>query len=129
IVKVGSQYSLQGAWEITGGLAVTPDHSVELRRIVEGIPKETGEVMINSGLYKINVDGMHGRLVAKMYDKSGQVLGEGTMVLAPDYIKAGKAPKLIIRPQSNYFAGSGHSVYDSSKNPSPPDKMTAKVFQ
>src|SRR5690606_4568906 len=93
VAKSSYGYNLKGAWEIAGGLGMTADHKVSIQRIVEGIPKEVGEVSLRDGTYNIHVDALYGNLIAKMMDPSGKVLGEGQFKLEQDLVTAEKAPK------------------------------------
>lgn len=111
VVKNQIGYTLNGPIEISGGLALTDQHFIDLRRSVEGSPREAGEVSIKDGTYKIQIDTLSGSLIAKMYNKSGQVLGEGTLRLAGYFSETGKAPKLIIKPQERSWAGKVSSAY------------------
>jgi hypothetical protein len=125
VVRIGNGFVIKGAIEITGGLGLTNDHFIELRRSVEGTPREAGEVSIREGSYKIQVDSLSGNLIAKMYDKSGQVLGEGFMKLADSIVSTGVAPKLIIRPQNDAWSGRVSNAYDPRK---PPQDFESRVL-
>ena len=126
IVKNSQGYQIHGPWEIAGGLGLTNDHSIDLRHSVEGSTHEAGQLSVKDGTYNINVASLAGSLVAKMYDKDGHILGEGTLALQEGFLQVGLAPKLIIRPQNNFFRGIAPNAYDGGKNKKPIVSLNAR---
>ena len=129
IVKTAHGYEIHGPWEIAGGLGWTNDHSIDLRHSVEGSTRESGVLSVKDGTYNINIASLAGILIAKMYDKAGNVLGEGSLALQEDFLQAGLAPKLIIRPQVNFIRGTAPNSYDGGKNKNPVEGLSAKALQ
>ncbi|WP_291515921.1 hypothetical protein [Bdellovibrio sp. ArHS] len=119
------RHFIQGPLEITGGLAVTNEHHIEIRRNDEGVLKELGRVDLRQGLYNIEVENKTGTVVARLVDKEGKTLGEGSFrlnrVAAAD---AGtlQGPKLKIEPHPD-FAG----IITSAYNPKPNDVAPAQT--
>ncbi len=129
IVKTSNGYQIKGPWEVSGGLGLINEHSIDLRRLVEGSPREAGSLSIKEGTYNISVASLAGNLIAKMYDKSGNILGQGSLTLQEGFMQAGLAPKLIIRPQNHHFRGEARSPYDSAKNKMPLEKFQAAALK
>lgn len=129
ITKTAQGYEIHGPWEIAGGLGWTNDHSIDLRHSVEGSTREAGILSVKDGTYNINIASLAGSLIAKMYDKAGNVLGEGTLALQEGFLQAGLAPKLIIRPQVNFIRGTAPNSYDGGKNRKTIDGLSAKALQ
>ncbi len=129
IIKTAQGYEIHGPWEIAGGLGWTNDHSIDLRHFVEGASREAGVLSVKDGTYKINIASLAGTLVAKMYDKAGQLLGEGNLPLQGGFLQAGLAPKLIIRPQANFIRGTAPNTYDGGKNKKPIAGLSARALQ
>lgn len=129
ITKTAQGYEIHGPWEIAGGLGWTNDHSIDLRHSVEGSTREAGILSVKDGTYNINIASLAGSLIAKMYDKAGNVLGEGTLALQEGFLQAGVAPKLIIRPQVNFIRGIAPNSYDGGKNKKTIDGLSAKALQ
>lgn len=106
-----------GPIEISGGLAVTNEHHIEVRRADEGIFREMGQVDLMKGSYSIDIDEPTGALVARLMDRQGTVLGEGSVRLAQ--LRGGQGsliagPRLEISPSpawpgtvSKYYSGFG----------------------
>lgn len=70
---------ISGPIEINGGLAVTNDHHIEVRRASDGVFQEMGRVDLQKGFYSIDVQDTTGAIVARLVDKGGTVLGEGSI--------------------------------------------------
>ncbi|MGZ3768402.1 MAG: hypothetical protein ACXVCP_01325 [Bdellovibrio sp.] len=110
-----SSYVIVGPLEITGGLAITNDHHIEIRRSEEGVLKELGKVDLKKGQYNISVENTTGAVLARLIDKQGKILGEGSIRLS--HIVAGteksvQGPKIRIAPRPD-FAGVITSAYNS----------------
>ncbi|WP_253721037.1 hypothetical protein [Bdellovibrio bacteriovorus] len=119
------RHYIQGPLEITGGLAVTNEHHIEIRRNDEGVLKELGRVDLRQGLYNIEVEDKNGTVVARLVDKEGKTLGEGSFRL--NRVAAANAgtlqgPKLKIEPHPD-FAG----IVTSAYNPKPNDVAPAQT--
>ncbi len=107
--------AIVGPIEITGGLAVTNEHHIEVRRSDEGVLKELGRVDLSQGLYNIEVESTTGAVVARLVDKEGRTLGEGSFRLSRLGVQNAKSlqgPKLKIEPHPS-FAGVVASIYNS----------------
>ncbi|WP_295902145.1 hypothetical protein [uncultured Bdellovibrio sp.] len=114
--------SIVGPLEITGGLAVTNEHHIEVRRSDEGILKELGRVDLQQGLYNIDVEDTSGTIVARLVDKDGKTLGEGSFRLnrlVASQTKSLQGPKLRIEPHPD-FAGIVTSAYNPKANDAAP---------
>lgn len=109
---------ITGPIEITGGLAVTNEYHIEVRRTDDGVFQEMGRVDLQRGSYSIDVDEASGAIVASLIDRSGQILGEGSVRLAELASGASRlivGPKLEVAPRpalqgtvgSYYSSGSG----------------------
>lgn len=110
--------AIVGPIEITGGLAVTNEHHIEVRRSDEGVLKELGKVDLSQGLYNIEVENTTGTVVARLVDKEGRTLGEGSFRLTRlggHNAKSLQGPKLKIEPHPS-FSGVVASLYSSRPN-------------
>lgn len=106
-----------GAIEITGGLAVTNEHHIEIRRNDEGVLKELGRVDLQKGTYKIEVQDIIGSVVARLVSKDGKTMGEGSFRLSRvENITTGtfKGPKLKIAPQPDFSAVVTNAYYPNA---------------
>lgn len=108
----GAQVAISGAIEITGGLAVTNEHHIEIRRREEGIIKELGRVDLVKGIYNIEVERASGEILARLMDRSGAVLGEGIARLNSATSKMVQE-RIRIEPNVEY-AGLVAGIYNSS---------------
>jgi hypothetical protein len=88
---------ISGPIEITGGLAVTNDHHIEVRRANDGVFQEMGRVDLLKGVYSIDVDEPSGSIVARLVNTSGEVLGEGSVRISQPM--AAMTGKLISGPR------------------------------
>ncbi|WP_374029485.1 hypothetical protein [Bdellovibrio bacteriovorus] len=114
--------SIVGPLEITGGLAVTNEHHIEIRRSDEGILKELGSVDLQQGLYNIQVQEPTGSVIARLVDKDGKTLGEGSFRLthvATNQAERVSGPKLKIEPHPD-FAGIVTSAYNAKPTDAAP---------
>ncbi len=94
-----------GPIEITGGLAVTNEHHIEIRRNDEGVWKELGRVDLIKGTYNIDVEQTTGTVVARLVNKDGKTMGEGSFRL--NRLVAGtqnylSGPKIKVEPHPDY---------------------------
>lgn len=124
--KPAGTRSISGPLEITGGLAVTNEHHIEIRRSDEGVLKELGRVNLVQGQYNIDVEDVTGSIVAKLVDKEGKTLGEGSFRLnrvASVGQNNLQGPKIRIEPHPD-FAG----IVTSAYNPRPDDSAPAKTL-
>nr|WP_253715870.1 hypothetical protein [Bdellovibrio bacteriovorus] len=112
---------IQGPLEITGGLAVTNEHHIEVRRSDEGVLKELGKVDLTQGLYNIQVEGSTGTILARLVSKEGKIMGEGSFRLSQLAIAKGfnQGPKIKITPQPD-FSGVTTSAYNPAVMDSAP---------
>lgn len=118
--------SISGPLEITGGLAVTNEHHIEIRRSDEGVLKELGKVNLVQGQYNIDVEDVTGSIIARLVDKNGRTLGEGSFRLnrvASVNHNQLQGPKIRIEPHPD-FGG----IVTSAYNPKPEDAAPAKTL-
>jgi len=118
--------TIVGPLEITGGLVVTNEHHLEVRRSDEGVYKELGKVDLSTGTYNISVEDASGSVVARLVDKTGRILGEGSFRLSlVSSLKQNPVtgPKLKVEPGQD-FAG----IVTSSYNARPEDVAPAKTL-
>lgn len=131
LVEDNRGHSIVGPIEITGGLAVTNEHHIEVRRSDEGVLKELGRVDLMKGLYNIEVEEASGTLVARLVDKEGKTLGEGSFRLnrmVASSIKPLQGPKLKIEPHPS-FSGVAASLYNSRPNDAAPAQTRATFIK
>lgn len=121
---------ISGPLEITGGLAVTNEHYIEVRRTNEGVAREIGRVDLQKGTYNINVDETSGSIEARLVDKAGKILGEGSVRLARMDLNQLNVlgPKLKIEPHAN-FAGLVSNFYQNKADNSTPPKTIATLMK
>jgi hypothetical protein len=96
---------ISGPIEISGGLAVTNDHHIEVRRSSDGVFQEMGQVNLQKGFYSIDVQETTGSIVARLVDKGGAVLGEGSIRLSQFQGTGGKTstgPPLQLSPVTTW---------------------------
>lgn len=111
-----------GPIEITGGLAVTNEHHIEIRRNDEGVLKELGRVDLVKGTYNIDVEQTTGTVVARLVNKDGKTLGEGSFRLnriiggTQNYLTG---PKIKVEPHPDYSVAV-LSAYNSKANETAP---------
>lgn len=104
-----------GPLEITGGLAVTNEHHIEIRRNDEGVLHELGRVDLSQGTYNIVIDDASGSVLGRLVDKEGKILGEGSFRLNRVSAQAGnyiQGPRLKIEPHLD-FSGVVTNYYNS----------------
>jgi len=115
-----------GPIELTQGLAVTNEHHIEIRRSDEGVFREMGQVDLVKGSYSIDIDKASGAIVARLIDRSGLVLGEGSVRLSQLQIGQGRlifGPRLEIAP-SPTWTGRVSYYYPNNKKDTPPPHVT-----
>jgi len=114
---------IQGPIEVTGGLGVTNEQHIEVRRDDEGVSKELGRVDLAQGLYKIDVEDTSGSVTAQLVDKEGKVLGEGNFrlnhLVTNNKGTVIQGPKLSVHPQKE-IEGAVADAYNTSPNDSAP---------
>ncbi len=123
------QKNIVGPIEITGGLAVTNEHHLEIRRNDEGILKELGSVDLRKGTYNITVEDANGSIRARLVNKEGKTLGEGSFRLnriASNISGPIQGPKLKVAPHPDY-AGVITNIYSTSAEDAAP-KNTRATF-
>ncbi|MGZ3780331.1 MAG: hypothetical protein ACXVCY_06790 [Pseudobdellovibrionaceae bacterium] len=126
VEEQSSIHSIVGPLEITGGLGITNEHHIEIRRSDEGILKELGRADLKQGLYNIDVENTSGTVVAHLVDKQGKILGEGSfrlsrLVTGPSKQKSLQGPMLKIAPRPDY-SGIILSAYSSKVTDGAPAK-------
>ncbi|GIL17229.1 MAG: hypothetical protein BroJett040_09800 [Oligoflexia bacterium] len=104
-------FKVQGHIELVEGAILGSDRFIEIRRFVDGIPREVGRYELN-GAFSINIKDMSGSIQAELYDQTNQVLASGSYRMAKnENASALKKIKIQIKPR-NYLAG---SFYDFNK--------------
>ncbi|MGZ3749268.1 MAG: hypothetical protein ACXWRE_16915, partial [Pseudobdellovibrionaceae bacterium] len=106
-----------GPIEITGGLAVTNEHHIEVRRADEGVFHEMGQVDLIKGSYSIDINEASGIILARLMDKNGIILGEGGIRISQLRMGSGRlisGPRLEISP-SPIWTGRVSHYYPNSK--------------
>lgn len=117
---------ITGPIELTQGLAVTNEHHIEIRRSDEGVFREMGQVDLMKGSYSIDIDEASGAIVARLLDRSGLVLGEGSIRLSKLQVGQGRliyGPRLEITP-SPTWTGKVSYHYPNTKNAPAPRVTT-----
>lgn len=117
---------ITGPIELTQGLAVTNEHHIEIRRSDEGVFREMGQVDLMKGSYSIDIDEASGAIVARLIDRAGLVLGEGSIRLSKLQVGEGRliyGPRLEISP-SPTWTGRVSYFYPNSKKAAPPRVTT-----
>lgn len=119
--SANSFLNIQGPLEISGGLAVTNEHHIEVRRTDEGISKELGKVDLVQGIYNIQIEGASGSIVARLVNKDGKVLGEGAFRISQMLAqKTSKGPKIRITPQPDFSVVTASAYNPSVMEAAPP---------
>lgn len=123
--------SITGPIEITGGLAITNEHHIEVRRNSEGIQRELGKVDLSQGTYNIVVGESFGSIIARLVDKEGKTLGEGSFRLSQTATQSGNSlqgPRLRVRPQPD-FSGVANNFYNSKPSEVVPAQTRATFIK
>ncbi|MBC7371080.1 MAG: hypothetical protein H7326_05915 [Bdellovibrionaceae bacterium] len=109
-----------GHVELKDGLAVTNEHHIEVRRSDEGIFREMGRVDLAKGSYSIDVDETTGFVLARLIDKSGATLGEGSIRISqlPSEGRLVYGPRLEIAPSPSWSGNVG-SYYQRNGSGAP----------
>lgn len=108
-----------GPIELTQGLAVTNEHHIEIRRSDEGVYREMGQVDLMKGSYSIDIDEASGAIVARLIDRAGLVLGEGSIRLSKLQVGEGRliyGPRLEISPSPTWTGRVSHYYPNSQKD-------------
>ncbi|MNK63668.1 hypothetical protein D3C87_828910 [compost metagenome] len=122
---------IKGAITITGGLAVTNEHHIEVRRSDEGVLKELGRVDLQTGNYFIDIEEMTGSILARLVDKDGKILGEGQFRLSRIPSQEGRTIDgfpLRVEPQPS-FTGVLTSAYNASPMETAPPKTVVTLVK
>jgi hypothetical protein len=122
---------IKGAITITGGLAVTNEHHIEVRRSDEGVLKELGRVDLQTGNYFIDIEEMTGSILARLVDKEGKILGEGHFRLSRVPSQEGRTIDgfpLRVEPQPS-FNGVLTSAYNASPMETAPPKTVVTLVK
>lgn len=122
---------IKGTIEITGGLAITNDHHIEVRRSDEGVLKELGRVDLQTGSYFIDIEEMTGSILARLVDKDGKILGEGQFRLSRIPSQEGRTIDgfpLRVEPQPS-FNGVLTSAYNASPMETAPPKTVVTLVK
>lgn len=112
-------YTVKGALEISGGLAVTDVHHLEILRRQEGVIVDRGEVNLRTGSYQIKLQGRQGEILARLIDTQGRILGEGGFRVSHLQGRGTlQGPKITVSPRVD-VAGTIASYYGGAKPKSP----------
>lgn len=90
------KYSISGELEFQDGLAFTNDHSIEVRRVHEGIGKETGQVNLKEGTYSINIVEPVGYIYLGLRDSNGHIIGETQVKINSNNPSTGQSKQDIV---------------------------------
>lgn len=122
---------IKGTIEITGGLAVTNEHHIEIRRSDEGVLKELGRVDLQTGTYFIDIEEMSGSILARLVDKDGRILGDSHFRLSRIPSQAGRTIEgfpLRVEPQPS-FSGVLTSAYNARPMETAPAKTVVTLVK
>ncbi len=75
------EFRVIGNLELEGGLAITNDFHLEVRRVEDGLAYEEGEVNLVDGKFTIDLTNIRGHIVGRLASREG-VIGEGKIKLA-----------------------------------------------
>lgn len=92
---------MEGALEFREGLAITHEDRILIQKVEEGISTALGSVDLKKGIYSIQVDDLNGKIVAQLIEKTGNVLGSGSIDLTKiksPMTKKINGPKLVLKP-------------------------------
>lgn len=104
VVESGKR--IRGPIEISGGLAVTNEHHLEVRRKKEGIVKEVGRVDLKSGVYELAVADLTGVIEARLISNRGHVMGEGKVLISMNSTKPSlNGPAILVKPSKEFGGG------------------------
>lgn len=125
---------IAGFIELRDGLAVTNEHHIEVRRSDEGVYREAGHVDLAKGYYSIDVADSSGTILARLVDKAGNVLGEGSFRVAqtPPSERLIYGPRLVVAPNPtwpvsvrSYYAPANSPAKQSPSREQTPTRTTA----
>lgn len=110
---------ISGEFQIGGGAAFLGqdyNHHFEVLRSHEGVDVEQGAVNVSDGTYTIRVRGRTGRVVARLRDDKGQIVGQDSFYLSQFGGARGrvKGPRLVLTPRTD-IAGHAASVYPHNR--------------
>jgi hypothetical protein len=72
-----TKIALRGLVRLSPGLALG-DRSLEIRRFVDGIPRESGTINPKAGTFSITTEDLQGSISVELFDKSGVIVASGT---------------------------------------------------
>lgn len=95
---------LVGHIELGEGLGFTDKTHLEVRRYVDGVYVEKGEVDLKEGEYRIRLSSLEGRLIARLLDVQMRILGEGhgRLTQVSPLESQPRGPSIRIRPASAF---------------------------
>lgn len=102
---LSSARRISGPIEITGGLAVTNSHHIEVRRSNDGVFQEMGKVDLLKGTYSIDVEDPSGSIVAKLVNSAGETIGEGSVRISQLNMAASRfvtGPRIALAPSTSW---------------------------
>lgn len=115
---------IEGNYQISGGVGITNEHHVELTRVENGIVKDSGQVNLQDGKYKIQVSGFAGELVAQVVHNSGRVEGQTRVKLEAESLVR-KSPFHFSGPILNVSKVGDVAIVDNKKALQPTDRATS----
>ena len=104
-----------------GGLHFAEEHTIQIQRFEEGIPKELAQVDWQSGTFTINLKSKQGILVGRIHNGQGKIEGEG-QISVTDFLKTNNQTiflkKIGARPPiiASSAYGKHRKQYDSKMN-------------
>lgn len=124
--------NLKGSIEILGGLAITNEHSIEIRHVQQGVAQESGQVNLVDGTYKIQITDPGGFIQARLMNREGEILGDGQFQVtnlnaADDDSTEIRGPKLVLMPKKA-LTGSFYSQYAVGSRASSIENANALFF-
>lgn len=108
------QNLILGEIELQGGLPTGPQWITHVFRTQSGQTKETGQVIKETGEFKISVPEKTGYIVAQLKDRnSGLVIGEGSYRLNTEIGSSGKKVSIKVNKSYDEVAAGWFSFYEN----------------
>ncbi|MCX7977486.1 MAG: DUF4198 domain-containing protein [Bdellovibrionaceae bacterium] len=107
------KHFIVGELQMSGGLGYHQGFQFDVKRVVKGLPAESGEVNIANASYSIQVSDLDGILVARLRDDRGKVLGQASYRLSEAWNNGVvKGKTLTLRPVSGISGSLGVFGFD-----------------
>lgn len=104
------------------------NHSIEVRRFEEGVPKESGHVDLASGTFSIEVKNTKGFIVGRLINESGKVEGEGYLATT-DLLGSQKVKLILKEKKSQEISQRGPVSKSPYGGPDPKPTYTLASFE